>query len=407
MSLFSKITILFLISASIMGYISYKTDKISNQNSENEIKQRYIQSSNELLDAIVNNDKSLLDELVASNDFEILPPDKKEVEKEVILSTKISFGEIKIFKNDANNYLLSIVYLDEETLFFDTMQLEQITQKRVLDMLILTDIFILVLMFLIIYKMLLPLRKLPLEIEKFAQGNYDHRITPDNSSSEISKVVSQFNKMAQNIESLLNSRRQFLRDISHELRTPISKSKISLEMIEPSRYKDILKRSIDEIDILTNEILELEKLSSNTNIELDIETFSVETLLARALDKILIDDTETIDIDIKKKFLIEGDLNYLSIALKNLIENAHKYKTRGKIIIVTDEKKILVKNFAPPLLKPFEYYTEIFTQEDSSRNKEGYGLGLNIVTRILEHHGFHLRYDYEKDKVVFIMDFDR
>ena len=69
------------------------------------------------------------------------------------------------------------------------------------------------------------------------------------------------------------------------------------------------------------------------------------------------------------------------------------------------ENKISIKNFAKPLEKDFLYYLDPFTKDDMSKN--GYGLGLNIVKRILDLHGFDLNYKYEKDYVVFEINFDK
>lgn len=406
MSIFSKITILFLISILLMSYLSFKTNEISEKNIEIAIKNKYLQASKELLDTIVKNDAAKLIQQAKNLNFDIIDPKQTIFNtKQIILHTPVSFGNIEIFKND-EGYFLSINYLDEKVLFFDQYQQEEQSQKKILNILIATDVFILIAIFFIILKMLMPLRRLPAEIEKFGEGDYAHRIKELNSSDEIAKVISQFNKMAYNIEILIRSRTQFLTDVSHELRTPISKAKLSLEMIEASKYKNILKKSIDQIDTLTNELLEVEKLSSN-NLSLSFTTHSIETLLANVLAKMLIDDEEALHIEVQMPFHLYGDIEYLSIAIKNLLENALKYKTSGIIRVIATDNVLQIRNFAGPLTKPLSFYTDAFTQEDSTRRNKGYGLGLNIVKRILELNGFILDYYYENGEVVFIVDFNK
>ncbi|MEJ2373039.1 MAG: sensor histidine kinase, partial [Sulfurimonas sp.] len=68
------------------------------------------------------------------------------------------------------------------------------------------------------------------------------------------------------------------------------------------------------------------------------------------------------------------DLNYLSIALKNLIDNALKYTTQKPVYIIVKDGSILVKSKGEKLDKPLEFYCEDFTQGDNSRNQKGYGL---------------------------------
>lgn len=406
MSILSKITILFLISILLMGYISFKTNEISQRNLETSIKDKYIQASKNLLDTLVKGDNDALMLQAKTVNFSIISPGKYTFQKAQKISyTPVSFGYIEVLKN-SDGYFLHLHYLDEDVFFFDDTQVEEMGQKKILNILILADVLILIVMFFVIIKMLTPLRRLPAEIEKFGEGDYTHRIKELNSSDEIAKVISQFNKMASNIETLIHSRTQFLTDISHELRTPISKAKLSLEMIESSKYKDILKKSIDQIDTLTNELLELEKLSSN-NLNLSFSTHSIETLLANVLAKMLVDDEEELHIKAQIPFYLYGDIEYLSISIKNLIENALKYKTGGIVHVTVMNNILEIRNFANPLSKPLSFYTDAFTQEDNARRNKGYGLGLNIVKRILELHGFTLNYYYDKGEVVFVVDFNK
>jgi two-component system OmpR family sensor kinase len=389
-----------------MGYISFKTNEISQRNLETSIKDKYIQASKNLLDTLVRGDNDALILQAKTVNFSIISPGKYTFQKAQKISyTSVSFGYTEVLKND-DGYFLHLHYLDEDVFFFDDTQVEEMGQKKILNILILADVLILIVMFFVIIKMLTPLRRLPAEIEKFGEGDYAHRIKELNSSDEISKVIFQFNTMAQNIATLIESRTQFLTDVSHELRTPISKAKLSLEMIESSRYKDILKKSIDQIDILTNELLEIEKLSSN-NLNLSFSTHSIEALLANVLAKMLIDDEDELHIEIQIPFYIYGDVEYLSIAIKNLIENALKYKTSGIVRVGAMDNILKIRNFANPLSKPLSFYTNAFTQEDSTRRNQGYGLGLNIVKRILELHNFTLNYYYDNGEVVFVVDFNK
>jgi len=389
-----------------MGYISFKTNEISQRNLETSIKDKYIQASKNLFDTLVRGDNDALLLQAKTVNFSIITPGKYSFQKaQKISHTPVSFGYTEVLKN-SDGYFLHLHYLDENVFFFDNTQVEEMGQKKILNILILADVLILIVMFFVITKMLTPLRRLPAEIEKFGEGDYDHRIKEINSSDEIAKVISQFNKMASNIETLIHSRTQFLTDVSHELRTPISKAKLSLEMIESSKYKDILKKSIDQIDTLTNELLEVEKLSSN-NLNLSFSVYSIETLLANVLTKMLVDDEEELHIEVQISFHLYGDIEYLSIAIKNLIENALKYKTSGIVHVISTNNILEIRNFANPLSKPLSFYTGAFTQEDSTRRNKGYGLGLNIIKRILELHGFALNYYYDNGEVVFVVNFNK
>jgi signal transduction histidine kinase len=64
-----------------------------------------------------------------------------------------------------------------------------------------------------------------------------------------------------------------------------------------------------------------------------------------------------------------------------------------------------VKNFGKPLQKDLNFYTQTFTQDDNSRAQKGYGLGLNIVKRVLEHHELELEYLHDKGESIFKISF--
>jgi two-component system OmpR family sensor kinase len=316
-----------------------------------------------------------------------------------IYEHKISFGDVKVLKK-SNDYFLYMSYLGDNILLFDASQNNEIEQKENIDFLIGASIVLLIVIFLIVLKMLIPLQDISKAIEKFGEGDYALRLKEGKSKDEISKVAKKFNAMAKNLENLIKSRKELLRDISHELRTPISKAKISLEMIEDSKYKIILKKSINQIDKLTNELLEIERLNSD-NIKLDIQNHSIDTILAETFSKMIIEDEEDIDMQIKTLFDCNADINYLSMAIKNLIDNALKYKESGKVEIIVDKNVLEIKNQGKALSRDLEFYMQTFTQEDKTRNIKGYGLGLNIVKRVLQHHKFDLKYRYEDGKNVF------
>ncbi len=403
MSIFTKVFILFSISILLMLYLSTKTNAITDEKIELIHKEKYIQASKELFNYLVNGDMTTLNKRVQELNYEKRTLDTNSEDFSTIYKQAISFGQIKIFKQD-DLYFLFMEYLDDKFYFYDRSQKKGIEQKEHLNYLIVVDIAILIIMFLVIINILRPLKSISKGIKKFGSGDYSSRLDTSNSKDEIGEVVDRFNTMADNLESLIIARTQFLNDISHELRTPISKAKLSLEMIEESKYKNILKKSIDNIDELTNELLELERLNSK-NLVLNIENHSIETILANALSKMIIENEEDIEVEIINLFDCKVDMNYISIAIKNLIDNALKYKESGKVHIVVDKDILEVKNDGKKLSKNIEYYMETFTQEDNSRSIKGYGLGLNIVKRVLEYHHFSLEYRYENNQNIFRIAF--
>ncbi len=403
MSVFTKVSILFIISLCTMIFITIKINQITQEKIELIQKHRYIQTSAELFKYLSLGNKKLLDKKIHELNFVKISNIKKHLkESTVIYSYKSTFGKIKIFRKE-EKYFLFMQYLNDTILIKDVSDNESIEEQSLLNYLILGDILILIGIFTIIIKILLPLKSVSRNLQKIADGDYSQRINVK-TKDEIGNLCLTFNLMASNLEKLINSRQRLLKDIGHELKTPISKSKFALEFIDSSKYKNILTRAISQIDIMTNELLYMEKLNS-CNSSLKIMTFEATTLLTDALSKMFIEDESLIEVDIKENFSIKGDLNHLSIALKNLMDNALKYTTKKPIFIIIQTDKISVQSYGKKLKKSLEFYCEEFTQDDSSRGSKGYGLGLNIVKTILDNYHFKLNYHYIHSKNSFEIEF--
>src|SRR5574344_694394 len=392
MSIFKKLTILFIISFVLMTVIGLWIDNINSKRVDNFAKEKYLKVIDDIFKNIEN--KNYLDSLISKNSLEKVNF-LDENNLETIYSQNSAFTDIYIFKYKSSNiYILKIKYLDESYIF-KALDEESFNDKTILNVLVFLDIFALLIMFLFIIKLLSPLKTITKELKAFANGNLSTRIDIK-SNDEIGTLASNFNSMASSLENSIKTREALLRDIGHELRTPIAKGKFAIEKIDDFSQKELLKKIFQDLEKLTNELIELEKLNI-TN--LDIKIFSAETLVLESLGKLYLEDESKIKIDIYEDFKIEADLDYLSIALKNLIDNALKYAIYFPIIIKVDKNEISISNSGEKLSKEFEYYLKPFTQELIQR--DGVGLGLSIVKKIIDKHNFKLIYKYENHFNIF------
>jgi two-component system, OmpR family, sensor kinase len=395
MSIFKKISILFLISLTLMSIIGFWIDEINSKRVDNLVKEKYIKISNELFENI--DDKNQLIKLF--DKYELKTANQEDKELETLYDNKLTFGYIKILKKSFDDeFIIKIKYLDDEYIL-RTADEENITDKFILNILVFTDIFVLILIFLYILKLLSPLKIITKQITNFANGDLSSRINIK-SNDEIGVLSNSFNKMASNLENLITTREELLRDIGHELRTPIAKGKFAIEKIDDFSQKELLKKIFKDLEILTNELIELEKLNST---KLNITTFKVETLIVESLEKLYLDDESKIEIIIEDNFKIKADLYYLSIALKNLMDNALKYASSFPIVIIVKTNEISVLNEGKALSKELEYYLKPFTQELSQR--DGFGLGLSIVKKIIDRHNFKLEYEFKNQSNIFKFSF--
>jgi two-component system OmpR family sensor kinase len=392
MSIFKKISLLFIASFILMAVIGSWIDNINSKKIENLIKEKYINVIEEILDNIEN--EELLNKIIKTNKLK-QKTNIDSINTQILYIKKYDFAEVKILKESfEDEFIIEIKYLNK-TYIFKTPDEKNLNDKTILNILISLDIFILILIFLYIFKLLSPLKIITKELINFANGDLSRRISI-NSKDEIGVLSNSFNKMASSLENSIKTREELLRDIGHELRTPIAKGKFAIEKIDDFSQKELLKKIFCDLETLTNELIELEKLDL---VKLNLSTFSAETLIIESLGKLYLEDESKVEINIIEDFKINADLYYLSTALKNLIDNALKYADSYPIRIEANKNEICISNKGKELSKQLEYYLKPFTQELSQR--DGFGLGLSIVKKVIDKHNFQLNYVYENDSNVF------
>lgn len=392
MSILKKISLLFLISLVLMGVIGSWIDNINSKRIDNLIKEKYLTLLEDIFKNIEN--KTYINNLFEKNHLKVLN-NYEESSHQILYEQSYTFGKTLLLKESfEDEFIIKIKYLDEEYIL-KTADEENLNEKTILNSLIFLDIFFLLLIFLYILKLLTPLKTITKQITNFANGELSSRINID-SKDEIGILANSFNKMASSLENSIKSREELLRDIGHELRTPIAKGKFAIEKIDDFSQKELLKKIFIDLETLTNELIELEKLNVN---KLNLTTFSVETLVVEALGKLYLEDESKIEININEDFKINGDLYYLTIALKNLIDNALKYAIEFPVVIKVEKNQISISNKGKELSKELEYYLKPFTQELSQR--DGFGLGLSIVKKIIDKHEFQLDYSYKNEFNIF------
>ena len=392
MSIVKKISFLFILSLILMSIIGYWTDSINSKRMDNLVKEKYLKVIEDIFRNIEN--KNYINSLIEKN-YLVKLEEFTKTNEETIYKQTYTFGQIEILKKIFDDeFIIKIDYLDD-SFVFKTPNEQNLNDKTILNILVFLDIFILLLIFLYILKLLNPLKTITNEIENFAKGNLSTRIDI-NSKDEIGILANSFNTMASSLENSIKTREELLRDIGHELRTPIAKGKFAIEKIDDFSQKELLKKIFLDLETLTNELIELEKLNIT---KLNITNFDAETLIIESLGKLYLDDESKIEVNMIENFKISDDLYYLSIAIKNLIDNALKYATSYPITIEVNKNRISILNKGEKLSKELEYYLKPFTQELSQR--DGFGLGLSIVKKILDRHNFRITYEYKDHSNIF------
>jgi len=169
MSILSKVIFLFLVSITLMLYLSIKTNLLTDQKIQLLHTQKYIQASKEIFDYLINDDINKIDTKTKELDYEKVDISLLDNDAQMIYENNVSFGSIKIYKKN-DIYLLYMQYLDDKLLYFDQSQNEEQEQQQQLNNLIIADIFVLFIMLFIILKILSPLKMISKGMKKFGSG---------------------------------------------------------------------------------------------------------------------------------------------------------------------------------------------------------------------------------------------
>ncbi|MFW3406015.1 ArsS family sensor histidine kinase [Aliarcobacter butzleri] len=245
--------------------------------------------------------------------------------------------------------------------------------------------------FMFIEKKLKPLISLKKDMKNLSNGNLQISTKTD-GKDEISQVAKEFDIALKQLKELRDSRNLFLRNIMHEFKTPITKGRLITDIYEDSERKFILIRVFQRLEYLLSEFAKIEELTSG-KITLDKRKYYVVDLIEQAFDILLLEE-DVIEVEYSHELKIEVDFELFSIALKNLIDNAIKYKTEQKPKIIINEDSIQIINKGKELSKDIKEYFKPFNH-DYETATSGLGLGLYISNNIIKIHKFELNYIYE------------
>ncbi len=260
--------------------------------------------------------------------------------------------------------------------------------------------FVMFILYINFIKKFIPLSRLNAQVEEFANGNLNIKIA-DYGEDEIGKIANNFKKAISYINELIESKNLFMRNMLHELKTPITKGRIIAESIEDVEDKEILIRAFERMNEIISNLAQIEKLTLQTQ-RLQKQPVKLSEVLDE-VKKLLLQDTHSnYLIENYKDIEFEADPNLFAIVLKNLIDNGKKFSTDGKVKIVADDHSIQVISKGKPLKEPLKKYIEPFAQGE--KRQSGFGLGLYIVKKVLDLHHFDFDYKYQDGENIFIIN---
>ncbi|MEG0570768.1 MAG: HAMP domain-containing sensor histidine kinase [Oscillospiraceae bacterium] len=279
---------------------------------------------------------------------------------------------------------------------------------EIFQMFLISSVAVLIIAFIVVYfislQMVKPLRAMSVAAKKFGRGEFDTRLQVSNYD-EMGQLAIALNNMAQSLSVSETTRRSFVANVSHELKTPMTSISGFIDGIldgtippeQQKHYLTIVSDEVKRLSGLVKTMLNLSKIEAG-EMKIDKKNIEIVDIICQALFSLETQiDAKNLDIrglDAPKTFVM-GDNDLIHQVVYNLIENAVKFANFGGYIefnLTQDANKVYigVKNSGAGISK--EEMPKIFDRfykTDKSRglDKNGVGLGLYIVRSIVNLHG--------------------
>lgn len=258
---------------------------------------------------------------------------------------------------------------------------------------------ILLILYLAIRRIFAPVRDISQHLKKIGAGQLDQPVVVK-GSGELAQLAAGINDMTVEIKSMLESKAGLLLAISHELRSPITRMRINLELLDDGDKRQVLIRDLGEMEELVSAILESERLNTR-HAKLNRSSFN----LAELIDEVIGQNFEHCEINRQlSSNLVSLDEVRIRLLVKNLIDNACRYSLQSdkpvmvKLVVKGDMLEFIVSDNGPGVeASELVHLAEAFYRSDSARGRKtgGYGLGLYLCRLIAEAHGGSISFESE------------
>lgn len=254
----------------------------------------------------------------------------------------------------------------------------------------LTIITIIIFSFVLILQRLRPLIRLRRKIAQYGDGNMNVSFRTK-GQDEIALISNELESTRGKINTILESRTLFLRNIMHELKTPIAKGTIATQMLDSQKQKDRFCSIFGRLESLVTEFALIEEVTSIGD-KTEFKEYRLVDIIDGAMDMAMV-ERESVSVDVDASVKILANYRLYTTAIKNMIDNGIKYSPNNhvKILIINDE--LSFESEGDCLSHPLQYYIEPFTKNNPSKNS--FGLGLYLVDSILKIHNKVLAHEYD------------
>jgi len=249
-----------------------------------------------------------------------------------------------------------------------------------------------------------PIRHLRKATNQFADGRLDTRVMPamGKRRDEITELARDFDHMAEQVQLLIATQKRLLNDVSHEIRSPLARLQIAVEMgrQQPEKINELMQRIEKEtqrMDELVGELLTLSRLEADMH-QHEQDYFDINGLVESISEDVSFEassDNKQVKLSLTDEVLINGSIELLRRAIENVMRNAVFYTPNNSQINITVKKEINAVSILvcdsgsgvsdEKLADLFQPFIRI-NENQQNIKVPGFGLGLAIARRAIEKH---------------------
>ena len=262
---------------------------------------------------------------------------------------------------------------------------------------------------LIVRSIMRPLSALTEASRAMGEGDFSRRLDENRGDRELRQVARTFNSMSDKMREVENSRREFVANVSHELRSPITSIKGFAEGMadgvipqeDHPKYLRLVAEESNRLSRLVGDLLQLSRLERE-DAALEMTEFDMDEMLRRAIIRRM-NDLDRKEIEVECDFradpcMVRADQERIEQVVINLLDNAIRFTEENGIIRLTTEIRehlaeitIWDDGASVPEEDRSRIFERFFTSDRAHTSGKGTGLGLSICQRIMEMHGREIR----------------
>lgn len=252
----------------------------------------------------------------------------------------------------------------------------------------------------LIQALLRPIRTLREGIVKLGSGQMDFRMQ-SRRQDELGELIRSFNRMSDRIREMIRSRDRLLLDVSHEMRSPLTRIKLALEFLDPGEPRQTILEDVEDVERMVTAILESERLE-NPHGSLQLASISLREVITEVGTDLEGRPPGIQWQNIPKEVRVHADAERLHILLRNILDNALRHSSSSdhpvELSAARSETgiRIWIRDFGSGMTpEEVNHIFEPFYRADRSRSKQtgGYGLGMNMCWKIMQAHGGSIHVD--------------